>query len=274
MAGFEAVDSRGPAEQWIAVVLGNVAIPERLLGEQRIVLREGLDDMPRQRRDVAHRHQMLGIGPAGRILERAVLQADLARPLGHQLGKRFLGAGQALGEHDAGVVAGLHDDSAQQVFDRDSGVDQDEHLRPAHAPCLGAHRQRVGELEPPGGKLFEHDVERHQLAHGCRVHQHVRVLVEQDLSGFQIDQNRFARRGFDRRRRLAPKRRHRNDGRDAGRSKGLSHVERHLTRCPWAVLKTHSWCQQSHRCARMHPYLMVRPRNLNRQPAARSARRR
>ena len=46
-----------------------------------------------------------------------------------------------LGEHHAGVVAGLHDDAADQRLDRHRGADLDEHLAAAHAPGALAHRQ-------------------------------------------------------------------------------------------------------------------------------------
>ena len=64
-----------------------------------------------------------GIGPAGRVAEGGGGQADLPRLLVHRVGELLLGAGDRLGEHHAGVVAGLHDHAADQRLDRHRGAD-------------------------------------------------------------------------------------------------------------------------------------------------------
>src|SRR5262249_13810150 len=64
-------------------------------------------------------------------------QAELARPLGHHLGKFGLGARDALRQRDAGVVRGLDDDAVQKIVHRYLAVDRDEHARRARgAPPL------------------------------------------------------------------------------------------------------------------------------------------
>ena len=60
----------------------------------------------------------------------AVQQADFAGLAVHVVGERRLAARQSFGDDDAGVVARLDDDAAQQVLDRNFGIDLDEHFDP------------------------------------------------------------------------------------------------------------------------------------------------
>jgi hypothetical protein len=87
-------------------------------------------------RDIPGAHQMLGVRPAGGVLERALLETEFMGALGHLFGKRFLRPREPLGEDDTRIVARLNDDAAQQIFHAYLRVDLHEHLRAALAPSL------------------------------------------------------------------------------------------------------------------------------------------
>lgn len=61
----------------------------------------------------------------------------------HLARKILLGARQALGDHDAGVVAGQDDDTLDQVFDRRAVRLVQEHGRTAHVLGAGGDREPI-----------------------------------------------------------------------------------------------------------------------------------
>ena len=65
----------------------------------------------------------------------------------HCIGEFNFRARQSFGDDDAGVVAGLHDDPAQQILDPHLLVDFDEHLRAAHLPGFPAYDEFIVERE-------------------------------------------------------------------------------------------------------------------------------
>ena len=137
------------------------------------------------------------VRPARRVQERAVGQADLARPPVHLIGERLLAAGNALGDDDGGVVARLHDDAAQQIRDADPRVDHDEHLGAAHAPCFLAHQKLVVEAQRARLEPLEHHVDGHQLAHRRRRHGHIGRFFEQHRPGRGVDEDGLTRGRLD-----------------------------------------------------------------------------
>ena len=60
--------------------------------------------------------------PGAEAIETQAKQAYL-------IGEGFLGTRQPFGNDDAGIVAGLNDNAAQQILDANLGVDLDEHLQ-------------------------------------------------------------------------------------------------------------------------------------------------
>ena len=111
--------------------------------------------------------QPVGIG------EHRFGQADLARALGDLGGELGFVAGDAFGQRDAGIVAGLDDGAAQQVLDADLAVELGIHgrgvrRRAALAPGILADREFVGELEPALLELVEDVFDRHQLGEARR----------------------------------------------------------------------------------------------------------
>ena len=206
MPGLESVGAEAPVEQRVAVALADVVVGKALLGEVAVVLRKVRDQPQRQPGEVARRHQVVRLGPAAGVGEHAVGEAELAAATGHLVGEGALGSRQGFGDDDAGVVAGLDDDAADEVFDRDPRVDADEHLRAAHPPRFFAHRKGVGQLQPAVGQTLEQHVQRHQLAHRGRRRGNVGVLLEQHRVRGRVDQQRAFGRRLQRRRRRGAER--------------------------------------------------------------------
>jgi hypothetical protein len=118
------------------------------------------------------------------------------RPRRHLLGEGLLRAGQALGDHDTGIVARLHDDAAQKVLDRNPLADLDEHLRAAHAPGFLAHGELVVELQAAVMQALEHHEHGHQLAHRGRRQRLIGILGIQHLTRIVVDQDRCPGEGL------------------------------------------------------------------------------
>ena len=171
----------------------------------------------------------------------AVREPDFLGLLVHLLDKGRLAAGQAFGQHDAGVVAGLDDHAADQIGNLDAAAERHEHFRPAGAPGPFADRQFVIELGAALLQIVEDHIGRHQLRHRRGRNAFVGVLVEQNRAGLDLhDQGRAGLRidradGFqrDRRFRLAGRRgvvgtrlRRGDGGRDIGDGGEGRHGER------------------------------------------------
>src|SRR5690348_6477042 len=93
---------------------------------------------------------MILIGHAGSVDEVAVGQAKFLRALGHVLGKGRFGTAEPFGQHDRGIVAGLDDHAAYEIFDPDLGVERSEHLRALGLPGMLADWKRILHLQPAG----------------------------------------------------------------------------------------------------------------------------
>jgi hypothetical protein len=187
MAGLHPVGANGLVEQRVAVALLDAAIGVFALGIDAVALREVGDHVPGQPGQVAHRHVVVGMRPAGDVGEAAVGQAQRLGTLVHQLDEGLLRAGDALGQHEAGVVAGLDDDAPDQVLDLHPRVDLHEHLGAAHLPGVAADRQLVGQRQLARLDLLEHDVHRHDLAHRGGRQAAVGVLGVEHRLGVEVD---------------------------------------------------------------------------------------
>ena len=90
---------------------------------------------------------MFGMGPAGGVADRRIVESQRPCPPRRFRGEGFFSAEQAFGYEDAGIVARLHDDAADEIFDLHPAVHLDEHLRAAHAPRLLADEKLVVHAE-------------------------------------------------------------------------------------------------------------------------------
>ncbi len=201
-AGLEAVGPDVHREQRIAILLADLVPGELGLAEILVVGRIGADDVAGELAEVAHRHLLRGIRKSGRIGEIGLLQAELAGPGVHFLGERALVAGQALGQGDAGVVAGLHHGALDQVLDPGLAVDRQEHARrvgrrAAFAPRVLARHVFGIEGDVALLELVEHDLRRHQLGHAGGRRRRVGVFLEQDGAGRGIEQDDVGGGGFE-----------------------------------------------------------------------------
>ena len=141
MARLDAVGSRIGAKERVAVPLANVVPGEVGAAVETIFLGIDLDQVARQLGELPGGGLMLGIGQAGGVLEHRLLQAELAGPARHLVGKGLLGAGNALGNGYAGVIGGLDDHALHQVLELHPGIQLRIHCRPAGhgTACFARH---------------------------------------------------------------------------------------------------------------------------------------
>ncbi len=215
VAGFQSIGAEILIEERIAVPLRDLVEGEFLLAIDLVELRKVLDRAHRHRREIMRRHPVIRVRQPIDIGEMAVLEPDFFRLAVHLLDKRALAAGQALGQHDAGVIAGLDDHSAYQVGNFHALAERDEHFRAAGAPCLFADRQLVIELRAALFQVVEDNICRHQLRHRRGRNAFLGVLVEQNRAGLHLHHQGRARLRVDRADSLQRNRRFRLAGRRA-----------------------------------------------------------
>ena len=79
--------------------------PEFFLAVVMVIFREVLDRAQGQRRQVARRHVVVGIGQSVDVGEMAALQSDFLGLLIHLLNKSLGTAAETFCQHDTGVIA-------------------------------------------------------------------------------------------------------------------------------------------------------------------------
>ena len=163
VAGLHAVDERVAAEQPVAVVLRDVAIAELAQLVHREILRELADDCGGQQRQVFGGRIVLGIRQPRYIGEAGVLQAQAHGLAIHLIDEGRFAAGHALGEGNGSVVAGLHDHSLKQVFNRNRAARLQEHARTGRAPGFLRNRDCLRQGDPLLAQGVEGHVRGHQL---------------------------------------------------------------------------------------------------------------
>jgi len=146
VAGFQAINGRIEKQRRIAVVLSDPVPGELLLAEVVIIFRKIVDDVPCKQCEIARRHHLVRIGPAGRVGESRIGEAEFPGALGHGGGEFRLRALQRFRDGDAGIVARLHDDALNENFDGNARADLGEHGRgarglAARSQCMLADRK-------------------------------------------------------------------------------------------------------------------------------------
>src|SRR5690606_37269336 len=107
----------------------------------------------------------------------------------HHVGKGFLAAGNVLGQCDAGVVARLDDDAAQDVFQAHARAFLGEHLRAFGLPGLDADEHLVIEMDGAVLQIVVSHVDGHDLGETGWRQCLVGVLLDEDRAGRGIDHN-------------------------------------------------------------------------------------
>ena len=200
-AGLEPIGADAHAQQRIAVRLADLVEGEVALAVIAVVVGIGRDDVARELGEFARGHQLARIGQSGRVSESGLGEAKFARPLDHHLGKLVLAAGDAFGEHDAGVVARLDDHAVKEVVDGSPRMDRHKHARrarrrPAPAPGVLADDEGIAWPEAALLDLVEHHLRRHQLGEARRGNQVVGILLEDDAAAVGFDQDRVRCKGL------------------------------------------------------------------------------
>ena len=93
----------------------------------------------------------------------------------HQTTKRTFGAADVLGNNNGNIISRAGHDRLDRILDVDRGAGADAELRRFHRCGMGGHLQRRVEAHPPGFKLLEQQIERHDLGEGRRMAQRIRI---------------------------------------------------------------------------------------------------
>ena len=170
MTGLQPVCAVKRAHQRIAVVLADAVVGEFTLVEDFVQFRMIPDHDRRKARQIERTDPLVGMRPTRRVGKTRAVEPKLAGTLGHHCGEILFGSAQCLGDHDAGVIPGLDNDTAQKIVDTRPAVQVQEHRRrtrrrTAAPPGLFRYRQFIVQRQPPFINGFERHQDGHQLAH-------------------------------------------------------------------------------------------------------------
>jgi hypothetical protein len=121
-----------------------------------------------------------------------------------------LGAGDSFRDGDGRIVAGLDEQAAQEVPDRDTRMQLGVHgrtpgRRPASPPGVLRDLEFLVLAEPARLELVEDVFRRHQLGHGSRMERLVGRLFEKNSAAVVIDDDRVRRLGLEGLRKRGPR---------------------------------------------------------------------
>ena len=102
-----------------------------------------------------------------RIHEEALLHAHDFGVLIHHVCEGFFATRNMLGDRDAGVIARLNNNSAQEVLGAHHRIDPNEGLGALHTPSLLADMHGRVERETTTDDLFDRDIRRHDFSQAC-----------------------------------------------------------------------------------------------------------
>ena len=192
MPGLQPVGSGDTAQYRVAVRLFDVGsahglAPGERTGGVKFTIQPGrfLNGSLRQCGKIARRHIGTAfVRPAIAGAEMTVVETQTFRLLVHQVGERLLGARNALGQHDAGVIARKGHNAMEQIFHRHLLARGKEHGRSGGGampfrPCFGTYGEFLTQFELPLLDETKGDVHRHHLRHRSRRYPPVGILVIQ-----------------------------------------------------------------------------------------------
>ena len=144
--------------------------------EIMVLLREVLDQVAGQQREVASGGDLFGVREAGRVAEGGAAHAERPRLLGHHLGELLLVAlGQHLAERAGGVVGGFGDEAQHRLLDGQVAAGRQVQLGRLHRGGMFGDRDRLVERDAVLAQRVEGEIERHQLGEAGREALQVRV---------------------------------------------------------------------------------------------------
>src|SRR5690606_4732373 len=112
---------------------------------------------------IARRHDVPLGRPARGVAKVAITQPDLRGQTIELSSESLLATRETLGQYHASMIARLHDDPAQEIFNPDLIAELDEHFRASHAPGPFADRQLVLERKAALANAIEDDIGGHDL---------------------------------------------------------------------------------------------------------------
>ena len=199
MAGLQPVGAGHVVEQRIAVALLDVVVGEAQLRIEVIVLREVLDGVLDQGRQVAHRGQVIWVRPARGVAELGVGHAELVGLFGHLAAK----ASSEPARPSAKTTAASLPDCTMTPWIRSSTLTlvptSTNIFEPPMRQAFSLTGSVSSSVSVPSARCVEDQVHRHHLGHRRRMGQLVGVLLEQHGAGVLVDQDRpVARRCIER----------------------------------------------------------------------------
>ena len=192
---FQAVGALRSVYQRVPVSLLDAVIGEVLFCKHRIqfrifISRKFPDQCSCQDIQVARRGVLLEMGPACRVPKHGVFHAEFPGDIVHFLSKAFFGAGNAFSDRYGGIISGLHHHAIKQIPHRDFLSNFHEGLGPALAPRFLGNQECVIKRQASVRNSFKGDIDGHDLGHRRRLHQRIRLLFHQHLSGTEVSYKR------------------------------------------------------------------------------------
>ena len=155
---------------------------------------------------MSHAHELLRIGPAGRVAEDGTGQTEFPRLQVHRVRETLFGPAHRFRQQHRGIVTGLHDHAADQVFHHDLLANFDEHPRAADRGGLGRHRQRVRQFHLTFFQPLVDQIHGHELGHRRWRHLLIGAFIQQHRAGGEILHERPFRGRIHRAQRCLPRR--------------------------------------------------------------------
>ena len=170
MAGFQSISPFRAIDQRVAIALLDAVTGEFFLGKHRIekrifISRKFADHRRRQNVEVARGCGLVGMRPAGCILEHGVQHAELPGSEIHFLGKTIFGTRDTLGKCNRCIISRLHDNPMQKVTDRNLFAHFNECLGAALAPRFLGDKKRIIKRQTALFDPLKGDEHRHDLRH-------------------------------------------------------------------------------------------------------------
>ncbi len=163
VTGLDAVHALERVHQMIVIGVNGAVIDEFAGGEIVVVVREIAIKRSCQRREIARRRLLHGIGQAGGVVEEGVLHAQPARLLRHPLGEGVLASGEALGGDRGRVIRRFRHQAENDVAHRHALAGLEPELRRGAVRGVRRNRQPLVERELSVVDRLENQIERHHL---------------------------------------------------------------------------------------------------------------
>ena len=126
---------------------------------------------------------MIRVRQTSAVGKMGVGHAELRGILVHDLSEYLFGTGDMFGQRHTGIIAGLDNDTLEQLLDSDLLVHLDKHARAFHAPSFLADHDEVAHLDVAFVYLVGNHISGHHLGQTGRLHMFIDLFLGEDASG-------------------------------------------------------------------------------------------